>query len=276
MLPSVCIISYWPNLCCVCVCLCVYVCVCVCVLCVLFACACACVRACVCMCVCKHLCVSGWRRRHGHRSETGSHFSRLHMSLCMRGAVFQIRFTFNSDVYFCCSIYSLPVSFVRWDVYQLPLRTASVDKIISDLPFGKRMGNKQRNLFLYPVALREMARICRPLGKAALLTQHKGALARAVKKSSLWNQLEVRKVYMGGLDVVVYLLIRSDEEYHSITPVPQTPVPQTPVPQTPVPQTPVPQTPVPQTPVPQTPVPQTPVHKHRYHKHHIHRVQILR
>jgi len=110
-------------------------------------------------------------------------------------------------------LYSLPASVVHWDVYQLPLRTATIDKIITDLPFGKRMGNRERNMFLYPVALREMARICRPQGKAVLLTQHKAALARAVKKTSYWQTLEVRKIMMGGLDVVAYLLIRSDDVY---------------------------------------------------------------
>jgi len=108
---------------------------------------------------------------------------------------------------------SLPVSCIQWDVYQLPLRTASVDRIVTDLPFGKRIGNKSRNLFLYPVCLREMARICRPHGKAALLTSHKGALAKAVKKCDYWKQYDVKKIYMGGLDAVVYLLGRTDVEY---------------------------------------------------------------
>lgn len=75
------------------------------------------------------------------------------------------------------------------------------------------MGNKDRNMFLYPVVLREMARIIRHKGKAVLLTQHKGAIARAVKISNYWQTLEVRKLMMGGLDVVAYLLTRTDEVY---------------------------------------------------------------
>uniref|UniRef100_A0A673NJN9 THUMP domain-containing protein 3-like n=1 Tax=Sinocyclocheilus rhinocerous TaxID=307959 RepID=A0A673NJN9_9TELE len=47
------------------------------------------------------------------------------------------------------------------------LNCSSVDIIITDMPFGKRMGSKKKNWELYPLCLREMARICKPgTGKA--------------------------------------------------------------------------------------------------------------
>jgi len=106
--------------------------------------------------------------------------------------------------------YTLPASVIQWDIYQLPLRTSCVDKIVTDLPFGKKIGNKERNMFLYPVALNEMGRVCRPSGRAVLLTGHKGAIARAVKNSELWKNIEVKKICMGGLNVVVYSLQRTN------------------------------------------------------------------
>lgn len=39
---------------------------------------------------------------------------------------------------FFTSTFGLPVDTVRWDLCNLPIRTSSVDIIITDMPFGKR------------------------------------------------------------------------------------------------------------------------------------------
>lgn len=45
--------------------------------------------------------------------------------------------------------------------------------------FSQRMGSKKKNWDLYPLCLREMARVCRPgSGKAVLLTQDKKCFAK--------------------------------------------------------------------------------------------------
>ena len=52
-----------------------------------------------------------------------------------------------------------------------PLRTASVDVIICDLPFGKRCSSAQANQKLYAMALQEFGRLLRPgTGRCVLLT----------------------------------------------------------------------------------------------------------
>ncbi|XP_057316231.1 tRNA (guanine(6)-N2)-methyltransferase THUMP3-like [Hydractinia symbiolongicarpus] len=109
--------------------------------------------------------------------------------------------------------FTLPFSVLRWDVYQLPLRTGCVDRIVTDLPFGKKIGSKERNVFLYPNALREMARICRPSGKAVLLTQHRQAMGRALGRTSWWKVQEKRMINMGGMNVTVYVLGRTADKY---------------------------------------------------------------
>merc|ERR1711970_581112 len=58
-----------------------------------------------------------------------------------------------------------------------------------------------------------MGRVCRTNGRAVLLTGHKGAIARAVKNCELWKQMEVKKICMGGLNVVVYHLQRTNEPW---------------------------------------------------------------
>lgn len=102
----------------------------------------------------------------------------------------------------------------RWDVYQLPLRDGCVDHIVTDLPFGKKIGNKERNLFLYPIALGEMARVCRAQGKAVLLTPHKSAMKKALDRQwNWWRMLECRMIFMGGMKVFVYILVRTGDVY---------------------------------------------------------------
>ena len=51
---------------------------------------------------------------------------------------------------------------LQWDALAPCLRPASVDVIISDLPFGKRSGSKADNRVLYPATLLAMARLVRP------------------------------------------------------------------------------------------------------------------
>ncbi|OXB55788.1 hypothetical protein ASZ78_014331 [Callipepla squamata] len=68
----------------------------------------------------------------------------------------------------------VPLDIVQWDICNLPLRTGCVDVIVSDMPFGKRIGSKKKNWDLYPACLTEMGRICTPgTGRAVLLTQDK-------------------------------------------------------------------------------------------------------
>ncbi|XP_072238317.1 tRNA (guanine(6)-N2)-methyltransferase THUMP3 [Leuresthes tenuis] len=105
----------------------------------------------------------------------------------------------------------LPIDTVQWDLCKLPMRTSSVDIIITDMPFGKRMGSRKKNWDLYPSCLREMARVCRPgSGKAVILTQDKKCFAKAISRmGGLWRKLHTVWVNVGGLHAGVYLLKRT-------------------------------------------------------------------
>eukprot|EP00064_Thunnus_orientalis_P005215 superscaffoldBa00000500_g5229 len=109
------------------------------------------------------------------------------------------------------SVSGLPIDTVRWDLCNLPIKTSSVDIIITDMPFGKRMGSKKKNWDLYPSCLREMARVCRPgSGKAVLLTQDKKCFAKALSRmGGLWRKMHTVWVNVGGLHAGVYLLKRT-------------------------------------------------------------------
>ncbi|KAM8913771.1 tRNA (guanine(6)-N(2))-methyltransferase THUMP3 isoform 1-T2 [Spinachia spinachia] len=105
----------------------------------------------------------------------------------------------------------LPIDTVQWDLCNLPIRTGSVDIVVTDMPFGKRMGSRKKNWDLYPSCLREMARVCTPgTGKAALLTQDKKCFTKAISRmGGLWKRLHTVWVNVGGLHAGVYLLKRT-------------------------------------------------------------------
>lgn len=65
----------------------------------------------------------------------------------------------------------MPIDVAQWDATRLPLREQCVDIMVSDLPFGKRIGSKTDNRVLYFHTLLEMARVTRiKTGRAVLLT----------------------------------------------------------------------------------------------------------
>ncbi|XP_007522327.1 tRNA (guanine(6)-N2)-methyltransferase THUMP3 isoform X1 [Erinaceus europaeus] len=111
--------------------------------------------------------------------------------------------------------YGLPIDAIQWDICNLPLRTGSVDVIVTDMPFGKRMGSKKKNWNLYPACLREMSRVCRPgTGRAVLLTQDKKCFAKALSgMGHVWRKVHTVWVNIGGLHAAVYLLRRTPQAF---------------------------------------------------------------
>ncbi|KFP78980.1 THUMP domain-containing protein 3, partial [Apaloderma vittatum] len=105
----------------------------------------------------------------------------------------------------------IPLDIIQWDICNLPLRTGSVDIIVTDMPFGKRIGSKKKNWDLYPACLMEMGRICTPgTGRAALLTQDKKCFAKALSRMGhIWRKAQTVWVNVGGLHAAVYLLKRT-------------------------------------------------------------------
>ncbi|XP_074861885.1 tRNA (guanine(6)-N(2))-methyltransferase THUMP3 [Carettochelys insculpta] len=107
----------------------------------------------------------------------------------------------------------IPIDAIQWDICNLPLRTSSVDVVVTDMPFGKRIGSKKKNWDLYPACLMELSRICRPeTGRAVLLTQDSKCFVKALSKMGhLWKKSRVVWVNIGGLHAAVYLLKRTLE-----------------------------------------------------------------
>ena len=105
-----------------------------------------------------------------------------------------------------------PVDIFRWDVRKLPFATGTIDVIVTDLPFGKRLGSKANNHKLYPSLLVELARVCKKdTGRACFLTNDKRSIVNAISYASkLWLLKRTVFINMGGLRAAVYYLKRTN------------------------------------------------------------------
>ena len=104
----------------------------------------------------------------------------------------------------------IPLDPLLWDATYLPLKTSSVDVILTDLPYGKRMGTKYENRTLYPALLSEFGRVCRPSSsRAAILTQDSKCMVNTLRSNPFWKKSHVFWINHGGLRSAIYVLTRT-------------------------------------------------------------------
>ena len=90
----------------------------------------------------------------------------------------------------------------------MPLADGSADKIVCNMPWGRRVGSHRGNRRLYPKFLREAARVLRPGGRAVLLTQEKRLFSQVAASLPEFTRLGITKIVVGGLEPSIYLLER--------------------------------------------------------------------
>jgi 23S rRNA G2445 N2-methylase RlmL len=73
----------------------------------------------------------------------------------------------------------------RWDARQLPMDSGSVDKIVSNLPFGMQISVPEQLGAFYRDVMREMDRVLKRRGTAIFLADDETALIRAAEPSGL-------------------------------------------------------------------------------------------
>lgn len=99
-------------------------------------------------------------------------------------------------------------SLVQWDARHLPLRTDSVDKIVCNLPWGRRIGSHTVNIHLYPGFMRQVARALRPGGMAVLLTQEKRLITRLIERHPGLELVGCHRLSISGLHPSIYVVRR--------------------------------------------------------------------
>jgi tRNA (guanine6-N2)-methyltransferase len=93
------------------------------------------------------------------------------------------------------------------DIKDITLNKKNIDKIISNLPFGIRVGSHDNNIFSYVYLEKLAKRLLRTKGKLILLTQEKKLLREVFKKGN-WKVKSVLRVDEGGLLPEVFVIER--------------------------------------------------------------------
>ena len=95
------------------------------------------------------------------------------------------------------------------DAGRLPLRAASVDRVLTNLPFGKRVGSHDDNVELYPRVLRELTRVLTRQGRAVLLTEDKALFRQAVQRTPNLHIVRELVLESGGAHPSAFVLART-------------------------------------------------------------------
>jgi tRNA (guanine6-N2)-methyltransferase len=90
----------------------------------------------------------------------------------------------------------------RWNASCLPLGESSVDRIISNPPFGKQLSSPEEIEGLYKAAAREWNRVLKPGGRAVLLVMEQDLL-NDVLRPYRWNPTRLAKVRLLGQPVIL-------------------------------------------------------------------------
>ncbi|TWP37641.1 TRM11 family SAM-dependent methyltransferase [Leekyejoonella antrihumi] len=101
------------------------------------------------------------------------------------------------------------VSVRQGDATALEVADHSVDRVVTDLPFGKRIGSNEANRTLYPAALREIERVLTSDGRCVLLSDDKRLLKDAVARTHGLKIVRERVVRYNGVTPTAYTLARS-------------------------------------------------------------------
>jgi tRNA (guanine6-N2)-methyltransferase len=95
-----------------------------------------------------------------------------------------------------------PTLLAHWDATRLPLGTASVDRVVSNPPFGEQLSSPEEIGPLYRAAVREYDRVLRPGGRTVFLVSDPDALRAAVKPTG-WQPSRQLRVEVLGQPAVI-------------------------------------------------------------------------
>ena len=93
----------------------------------------------------------------------------------------------------------VPVHLFRWDARRMPLKEHSIDRVVSNLPFGRRVGSRAQNQELYRAFISELARVLKPGGHAVLLTEEHRLMIKILKRETELRLKGRYPINVGGL-----------------------------------------------------------------------------
>ena len=93
-----------------------------------------------------------------------------------------------------------------WDATRLPVRSESIDAMITNPPYGRQHEAASGLERLSRGLLREAARVLRPGGRLVVLTGEPVILARAIPKQI--RVLEKQRLLLRGLPVTAFVAVK--------------------------------------------------------------------
>ncbi|MFC1717448.1 methyltransferase domain-containing protein [Candidatus Poribacteria bacterium] len=93
-----------------------------------------------------------------------------------------------------------------WNVSAMPLPDHSVDRIVCNLPFGKRIGSQTENQRLYSSFFKEMVRVLKPGGKAVLLTSERELMKQLFQQYRSINMRRYLRIDLLGVRAYIYVI----------------------------------------------------------------------
>lgn len=94
------------------------------------------------------------------------------------------------------------------DMKTLPFATGSVDRLVSDLPFGQLVGTHTDNRSLYPTVLKETGRIAARGALFVLITHEVRLMDRLLERHDTWECRQQIMITLRGLHPRIYVLQR--------------------------------------------------------------------
>ncbi|MGA9722632.1 MAG: hypothetical protein WBQ86_09275, partial [Candidatus Binatus sp.] len=101
-----------------------------------------------------------------------------------------------------------PIQLENWDAGALPLGDASVNKIVTNLPWGLRYGSHGENRKLYPLWFKEFARVLKSGGVMVLLTAE-WRLMRDLERIRKIAPSKIIRVSVLGQPAAIYVCRKS-------------------------------------------------------------------
>jgi tRNA (guanine6-N2)-methyltransferase len=97
-----------------------------------------------------------------------------------------------------------PIRLERWDAAKLPLEDASVTKIVTNLPWGQRVGSHGANRRLYPVWVREFHRVLKTGGTIVALSAE-WRIMRELEARGEFRPQKTYRVSILGAPAAIYV-----------------------------------------------------------------------
>ncbi|HJU12520.1 MAG TPA: methyltransferase domain-containing protein, partial [Candidatus Binataceae bacterium] len=97
-----------------------------------------------------------------------------------------------------------PLELHRWDAASIPLPDNSVNKIVTNLPWGAAHGSHEQNRRLYPRVFQEFHRLIAPGGRMVILTAETRLMSDLVARG-LFRPHEILRVSLLGASAAIYI-----------------------------------------------------------------------